>query len=86
MASGVLPKPGAKLGPCQKPCTHRDCATTRRMATEVCRFCVKPIGYDDSFYTDPRNARDVRGDSPENGPALVHASCLEDYYDGEAAQ
>lgn len=90
MAAGTLPKPGTKLGPCKskrdgvvKGCSHRDCLTTRRMAEEVCRFCGDMIGYDRRFYTDPQNTRAVRGDSELSGPSLVHADCLEDYYDKE---
>lgn len=83
MAASTLPKPGTKYGPCGDGCTHRDCGITRRMAGEVCRFCDKAVGYDVRFFTDPKNTRDVRGDSPESGPALVHADCLEDDYDRE---
>lgn len=83
MAASMLPKPGSKFGPCQPSCAHRDCAITTRMAGEACRFCDKAIGYDTRFFTDPKNTRDVRGDSPEAGPALVHADCLEDWYDKE---
>jgi len=53
------------------------------MSEEVCRFCDERIGYGVRFFTDPQNTRDVRGDSAFSGPMLVHAHCLEDYYDKE---
>lgn len=66
MAVGVLPKPGSKLGPCKTECKHRDCAQSRAMAAEACRFCGKPIGYDDGFL----RAR-LSG-------ALAHAVCVDE--------
>jgi hypothetical protein len=68
MAAGTLPKPGTEYGPCDPDCAHRDCAETRRMATENCGICQKPIGYDVRFYDE--HGRDERN--------LVHAACLED--------
>lgn len=85
MAAGTLPRPGTKLGPCEPECQHKDCAITRRMAAETCRFCQKPIS-SEPFYTDPENSRDVRGDGPLSGPALVHAECLERHYEAEDAK
>jgi hypothetical protein len=49
MAVGILPEPGSKRGPCESKCKHRDCAQTRQMAAEPCRFCQKAIGYDAGF-------------------------------------
>jgi len=63
MAAGILPKPGMKLGPCRKPCSHRDCAESRRMAATICRFCGLAVGYNTRFY---------------NADGLCHADCLED--------
>ena len=70
MAVSILPAPGTEYGPCESECQHRDCAQTRQMATEVCRFCDKPIGFGVSFYDDPE-----KPDSNVSG--LVHAICLE---------
>jgi hypothetical protein len=71
MAAGVLAKPGTEFGPCAEPCQHTDCAGTRRIATTVCRFCNKEIGYDRRFYNDE---------------GYVHAACLEDSIDPERQQ
>jgi hypothetical protein len=68
MATGVLPKPGSKLGPCEPDCAHRDCACTRKMAATVCGLCPEQIGYDTEFYDD----REL---------GLVHAECLEKHYE-----
>lgn len=87
MAAAMLSRPGSKYGPCEAGeygCGHRNCRITQRMASEMCRFCSERIGYERRFYTDPQNARDVRGDGPETGPQLVHADCLEDYYARES--
>lgn len=71
MAAGVLAKPGTEFGPCAEPCQHTDCAGTRRIATTVCRFCNKEIGYDRRFYNDE---------------GYVHTACLEDSIDAERQQ
>lgn len=72
MAATALPRPGTEYGPCAEPCAHRDCAASRRMADEVCRFCGEAIGYETYFYDDPQKPE---GDSLVRG--LVHAPCLE---------
>ncbi len=71
MAASQLPPPGSKFGPCETECQHRDCACTRDMAAQLCRFCGKQIGYEVAFYNDPCL-----------GEHLVHAVCLEKYYEG----
>jgi len=68
MASGILPKPGTKYGPCENApdeCTHRDCAATRATANDKCTFCKKPIGYETRFYD-------------EDGGEHSHAVCAEE--------
>ena len=68
MAAITVPAPGTKYGPCGEPCSHRDCAESRRMAAVVCRFCDESIGYERRFYN-------------EGAPGsydLVHAVCLEE--------
>jgi hypothetical protein len=67
MAAGTLPKPGTTYGPCDKPCEHRDCAATRRMAETICADGDGLIGYDRPFYQTDRG--------------LVHAYCEESRYD-----
>lgn len=66
MAAGILSKPGSKFGPCEKGCKHKDCAQTRAMMAEPCRFCRKPIGAGVGFV----RAR-LTG-------ALAHAFCVEE--------
>lgn len=66
MAAGILPKPGTKLGPCKTKCQHRDCAQTKQNAAEMCRFCMKMIGYGVGFF----RAR-LSGE-------LAHAFCFEE--------
>jgi hypothetical protein len=68
MATGVLPKPGTKWGPCEDGCIHKDCTQTRAMAIAICGLCPEQIGYDTEFYDDR-----------EFG--LVHAECLERHYE-----
>ena len=48
--------------------SHPDCAETRRMAAETCRFCEKPIGFDVPFFLDPADPANKK---------IVHAICLE---------
>lgn len=64
MSSGMLPKPGSKLGPCKTKCAHVDCAQTRADAASPCRFCGIPIGYGEHFF----RAR--------LGGALAHEYCV----------
>lgn len=68
MASVSLPKPGTKYGPCKHNCKHIECAQTRRMVKQLCRFCNEAIDYDRQFNTDP-----------DNQDELVHAVCLEEW-------
>jgi hypothetical protein len=75
MAAISLAKPGSKHGPCAVSCAHRDCASTRRMAESVCRFCSKKIGYETRFYGDP-----------DDESKYVHAVCLEDAITKERAE
>lgn len=72
MAAATLPKPGSKYGPCKGKCAHIDCAQTRQMSAETCRFCGDMIGYDKRFYTDL-----------DNRDKLVHAVCLEESVEQE---
>lgn len=63
-----LPKPGqvvrgVEVGPCVKPCDHRDCEHTRQQAAAPCVHCGKPIGYGAPMYLLP----DDKG--------LSHADC-----------
>jgi hypothetical protein len=74
MASGILQKPGTKLGPCKGKCKHLDCAATRADAAAPCRFCQKPIGYGDNFF----RAR-LSG-------ALGHGRCVEEAMDRNDAR
>lgn len=77
-----IPKPGSKLGPCKKACSHRDCDESRFIATFcMCRFCGKPIGYETRFYRDPQ------ADAPAtpSDRRWVHADCFEDASDRELA-
>lgn len=80
MAAGIMPKPGAKLGPCKKACKHRDCAEARFITSCLCRFCSKPIGYATRFYLDSEAAPATPDDK-----RWVHADCLEDAIEAERA-
>ena len=71
MAASVLPAPGTEYGPCAEPCSHTDCAHTRRMAAAVCPLCDGAIGYGRRFYND----------GEPGGFDLVHALCAEDDLD-----
>lgn len=72
MAACRLPAPGTELGPCEKQCTHRDCAATREDAGRRCDRCGKPIGYEIRYY-------DVSSRAAQAGQRLLaHASCEED--------
>lgn len=64
MAAGQLSKPGTRLGPCKR-CEHKDCKESIAMASALCRFCAKAIGYDTPFFEG--RFEDV----------IAHASCLE---------
>lgn len=68
MAAITIPAPGTKYGPCEEPCSHTDCAESRRMAAIVCRFCDGPIGFEKRLYND----------GPSGSYELVHAVCLEE--------
>ena len=46
MAYAMTPAPGTKLGPCAKPCEHRDCRESRNDAATVCPRCKEAIGYE----------------------------------------
>lgn len=75
-----IPKPGAKLGPCKVPCSHRDCHESRYIATMcLCRFCDKAIGYQTRFYRDPEPQ------SPTSDRKWVHADCFEDAADKQVS-
>jgi hypothetical protein len=69
MAASALASPGTVAGPCNGPCSHRDCAETRRMADANCVICLHPIGFNRRFY--------ILGEGP------VHASCLEEQSQGD---
>ena len=71
MAAGSIPKPGTKYGPCVTPCIHRDCASSREIATGQCALCHCLIGYDRAFYSQDQG--------------YVHASCLETQIEQEQA-
>lgn len=69
MAAAFISKPGSKYGPCaESNCLHLDCQGSRTIAEAVCRFCDKPIGYEQRFYNDE---------------GYVHAPCLEDSIEAE---
>ena len=65
MSAGIMSPPGTKNGPCENECKHIDCVGTRIMASELCCYCEKEIGYETRFYR-------------EDGKNLVHAICLEE--------
>lgn len=60
-AVAVMSEPGHTLGPCDAPCAHADCRTSRAMAAKVCPPCGREIGYETPFRVA--------------GGALVHAAC-----------
>jgi hypothetical protein len=49
MSVSVLPRPGSKFV-CGSWCAHQDCIQIRKMASEPCRICENPIGFD-ALYT-----------------------------------
>lgn len=53
MAYIIVPKPGSKVGPCAGDCTHRDCAESRRTATQPCHLCHKQLGYETKLSGEP---------------------------------
>jgi hypothetical protein len=57
----MLPKPGAKDGPCKGNCKHLDCKATKQEAECLCTHCQKPIGFETKFYID----------RPESGISVV---------------
>ena len=71
MAAGRLPFPGTKYGPCNEPCSHKDCNETERMSESTCKYCTKKIGYETRFYQLEDNT-------------LVHAACHEEAIESEA--
>lgn len=78
MAAGTLSPPGTEYGPCEGECQHRDCASTRRMASLPCRICGEEIGYETSFFveeTDPEKSQVT---------VMVHALCA--YREDEASR
>lgn len=81
MAAGRLPKPGTDFGPCVDPaCGHIDCAQTRLMAENLCRYCGKQVGYETRFYTiDVSNGE-------EKVKTTVHALCHEEALESEQAK
>lgn len=74
MAAGRISPPGAKYGPCQDECKHRDCKNSRETSEQPCEVCGEPIGYDKSFY------------QAENWTKLTHAVCLETQIEEEQRQ
>lgn len=73
-----IPEPGTNLGPCLKPCRHRDCAQSRADSEKICRYCEKPIGYETRYYAD----------GPEGKPfsALAHALCVWKHHEAKAVK
>lgn len=71
MASGIIPKPGSRYGPCVAGCEHRDCKENREDAASLCRHCGKPIGFDTGMYADGHPRR------------FVHAVCEEKAVESE---
>ena len=69
MAAGSIPAPGTKYGPCKNICAHLDCTSNRVIATSVCSYCSKAIGYEKNFYRD--------------GGGYAHAVCLETAIENE---
>lgn len=66
MAASILPVPGTKLGPCKAKCKHIDCAETRAIAAEPCRFCNKPLGFGSAWFKSALFG------------CVAHRHCLED--------
>lgn len=60
--SASLARIGTTDAPCAS-CAHLDCLAARQIASERCRVCGSPIGFDAQFYTEPN--------------AKVHKTCLE---------
>lgn len=58
-----LKQPGDEQGACISNCAHLDCLSVRQIASERCRICKDPIGFEQPFYSEV-NAR-------------VHKHCLE---------
>lgn len=71
MAAGVLPAPGAKLGPCRGKCAHIDCNETRQRAESRCIYCREVVGYRVRVY--------------QRGEYTVHARCHEEAAERNAA-
>jgi hypothetical protein len=79
MAAGRLPEPGTEFGPCIDPaCGHIDCAQTRQMAENLCKYCLKPVGYETRFYL----IADMVDDQPTK--TTVHAYCHEEAIEAES--
>jgi hypothetical protein len=72
MATGTLPAPGSKQGPCKHECAHPKCTSMRLDAASVCRYCKAPIGYEARFCRE--------------GSELVHAICLEAAVEAEQSE
>ena len=84
MGWAIIPKPGAKYGPCVAQCKHEDCAWQRKTAAAKCGICGKPIGYDTRYYANDEYM--VPGVVPESANSRwVHAICMEDKVDAEQA-
>ena len=75
MAAGLMPpETGSEFSPCPKgDCKHVDCAATHERARRVCKYCLRPIGWDVRFY----DVRDAQGDEPGDKDHSVHAVCEE---------
>lgn len=77
MAAGRLPAPGIEFGPCiDQACGHIDCAQTREMAENLCKYCLKPVGYETRFYL-------INVESSRPTKMTVHASCYEEAIEEE---
>lgn len=77
MAAERLPSPGTEYGPCLDPsCGHVDCAQTRQMAENLCKYCLKPVGYETRFYL-------INVASSQPAKMTVHASCHEEAIENE---
>jgi hypothetical protein len=75
MAYITLAEPGTKHGPCAEECEHVDCNETKRKASTLCPYCLKPLGYGQAL---------TRADTTVS-TGLGHFSCIEEQIEKEMA-
>lgn len=64
MQASIIDPSGVNYGPCNKPCSHRDCAWQRDTAARACCLCGNPIGFGRLFY--------------EHEGDVAHRDCIEE--------